>query len=908
MHDFIGQRTLACAPSQLLDTACEHIAARHAGKLPDLTGILVLVPHLQARQSVASCLRLATGSPVVFLPRITTLRTWTEDVRIDRDIAPNVAREALLYQALSTRHWFEHADLWAIASELAALFDELTRWHVGMPASLSDFQARLEHAYRAGAGASFAFEARMVYELWHALNLDTQRLDAEGAYHLRLGALAQVNRSAIYAIGLDRLAPSERQFLERCAESVAVTSFVAQVNNGTALTPIEQVLAAVWPETVDEPLVQRAARLRTGVTEPPLRGRLAFFGAHGIEQEARAIDLAVRKWLHAGFRSIGIVVLDRLTARRARALLERGQVLVRDEAGWAFSTTSAATVLSRWFDACGDDFLHRDLLDLLKSAFVFNGWERSRRQAAVWRLERSIRRESVRAGLDNYLVLTRAAGDRDARDLLLALRRAERVFEHQRRKSLSGWLDALDAAMCEIDLVAGLEADAAGAQLQSLLKNLAVELAGNDMRIGFGEFRRWLGQTLESATFRDTGIESPVVFTSLAAVGLRRFDAVLVCGADDNQLAATDAPGLFFNQHVRRELGLPGQAQAARDVEAALTSLIAVTPEVCITWQHTRGGDPNLLAPVFERLRTLHTLAWGDALDNEWLEAALRTAESPPNEPVEMIRPAPIVPSQALPTAISASGYNALMACPYQFFARYVLRLRELDDVQEDVGKADYGNLVHAILHRFHGDHPRISALDEADAQAQLLELSRSVFADAITTNYLARAWAMRWEKLIPEYLVWQRGREAHGWRFRAGEVRRSVVIETPAGRRFELQGRLDRVDERAGGTVSVVDYKTRDAKRLSDALKAPGEDVQLSVYRVLWGAVDEALFLSLDNKGVVPVSDGDEHSAGAEAVRTRIGTLFDRIGNGAPLPAQGAETACMYCEVSGLCRRKHWS
>lgn len=908
MPDSCGQHVLACPPSQLLEAACRQIVARHGQDLPDLTHIVVLLPHLQAGQHVARRLREASGLPVVLLPRITTLRAWAAEMPLERGISPSVAREALLYQVLSARRWFEHADLWAIAVELSDLFDELTRWQVGMPASLADFQARLDRAYRARAGASFAFEARMVYELWHALGRDADRLDAEAAYQLRLGALAERNQSAIYAIGLGRLAPSECHFLERCAERAPVTSFVARMDPGPESTPIEHVLARAWPETANEPLIHRAAVLRSIIDTPALSRRLTFFGAHGIEQEARAVDLAVRNWLHAGHHSIGVVVLDRLTARRARALLERGEVLVRDEAGWAFSTTSAATVISRWFDACGNGFLHRDLLDLLKSPFVFAEWGRARRQAAVWRLERCIRRENVRAGLANYLALAGSVDDLDSRDMLRALQRAASAFEQRRRKSLGGWLHALDAALGEIGVVAGLEADAAGMQLRSLLQTLADDLSGNAMLLGFGEFRRWIGRQLESATFRDEGIESPVAFTSLAASRLRSFDAVLVCGADDAHLSGIDAPGLFFNQSVRRELGLPGHAEAARDMEAALFSLIAGTPEVCVTWQHTRDGDPNLLAPVFERLRTLHTLAWGDALDDAWLGETLRAVDLPQEAVTSTVRPAPVVSPEALPPAISASGYNALMACPYRFFAQYLLRLRELDDVQEDVEKADYGSLVHEILHRFHGEHPMLSGADTGDMQARLLHISRSCFAEAIATNYLARAWLMRWEKLIPAYLDWQLGREAQGWRFHAGEVSRSVTIETPAGRRFELVGRIDRVDERGDGEVSVLDYKTQETAKLREKLRVRGEDVQLPVYQLLWGGeVAQSAYLSIDGKDVEKVEQEASLGSLAEEVRARLGKLLDRISDGDPLPAQGSETVCMYCEVGGLCRRKHW-
>ena len=75
-----------------------------------------------------------------------------------------------------------------------------------------------------------------------------------------------------------------------------------------------------------------------------------MIGAASAEQEAQAVDVTVREWLLAGRQRIAVVVQDRLVARRARALLERAQVLVKDEAGWAFSTTSAATAIGRWLD------------------------------------------------------------------------------------------------------------------------------------------------------------------------------------------------------------------------------------------------------------------------------------------------------------------------------------------------------------------------------------------------------------------------------------------------------------------------------------------------------------------------------------------------------------------------------
>jgi len=89
-----------------------------------------------------------------------------------------------------------------------------------------------------------------------------------------------------------------------------------------------------------------------------------------------------------------VVSEDRRLARRLRALLERHRIPVRDRAGWALSTTAAASALERLLQCIEEDFPHQAFLDLLKSPFL--GGEASTHQACVRILERDvIQRENV---------------------------------------------------------------------------------------------------------------------------------------------------------------------------------------------------------------------------------------------------------------------------------------------------------------------------------------------------------------------------------------------------------------------------------------------------------------------------------------------------------------------------------
>ena len=393
------------------------------------------------------------------------------------------------------------------------------------------------------------------------------------------------------------------------------------------------------------------------------------------------------------------------------------------------------------------------------------------------------------------------------------------------------------------------------------------------------------------------------------------FDAALVLGCDSRHLSAMNGAPVFFNQGVRAQLGLPTRGDDARDAEALLEQLIASTPRVVLTWQTHAGTEENLLAPPIERLRALHRAAYDSDLVETRLAALLAQTPLRCDDTCAAVplanAPAPAADRMLVPDKISASGYNTLMACPYQFHARYLLRLAELDDVEELLDKSGYGMHVHDILTTFHKAHQRVSDLDEGEAAAILKAVSEAVFAGALGRNALARGWLLRWQSLIPAYLEWQRAREAQGWRWLAGEAGREQLIRTPAGREFKLVGRLDRVDESDEGATSVIDYKMRTRDALHAALEMPGEDVQLPVYALLWDhAVMQALYLSMDRDEVadVPVP-GDPAALRqlAQKTRVRLAHLVDAMYAGQVMRAQGAPRACEYCEMHGLCRRGHW-
>ena len=270
---------------------------------------------------------------------------------------------------------------------------------------------------------------------------------------------------------------------------------------------------------------------------------------------------------------------------------------------------------------------YRDLLDLMKSPFAFFEMPRAERHAAVWRLESYARDKSVVSGLQNFLGLAQARGDQELTRMLQRVQRGLAILGRGRR-TVARWLEALVSGLGEIGVTQGFAADSAGEQLLELFERLRHELAEEPLAIPYAEWRRWLARELETATFRDRAIRSPVVFTHLGAAQLRRFDAVLLLGCDSAHFPGADPVTLFFNQGVRAELGLSTNAERIARTERQLAALIASSGTTLATWQcRSPAGEPNLASPQLERLTALHTLAYHDTLEDMTLALRLHKAE-----------------------------------------------------------------------------------------------------------------------------------------------------------------------------------------------------------------------------------------------------------------------------------------
>lgn len=946
------------------------IITRQRRALPDLSRCAVLLPDPQAAPRLRRRLLAAAarhGVQALLGPQILSLRLWA--ARHGDAAAPlsPQARELLLVESLQQhRTLFGDGDPWRLAADLARLFAELTLHRVELPDEIAAFLTRLRTAYGLNTSpAALGDEARLVHTLWRAWHRqlrEENRGDPETAYLAQLDrSLAQPVSDTLYLAGYSQLSAAEYQWARALRQRGELTVIVhgehapvahrvddlphpTQVDNlfanaaaaePSAAPPFSRFLdTAFAPRALASPagdehlLAARAQRWAREFPASPAADRLKIFRARSAEDEARAIDIQVRRWLLEGRRRIGIVTEDRRLARRLRALLERADVNLQDAAGWALSTTAAAAALERWLETLEEDFAYQPFTDLLKSSFVFPGQDRAARLAAVHRFEQDIViHENVGRGLQRYRThlafrrarLSKAMGFAVEHLLNEAEAAAKPLLPFVRdpyRHAPVRLLDALEASLQALGMREAFSRDAAGERVLQELAAMRAALHGRTLPMTWLDFRTWLGRTLERYNFQPPAAPSAVFLLSLEQSALTACDALIIAGANAEHLPGSGEPSPFFNDAVRRELGLPASRERYVQRFYHFRRLLECAPQVLLTLLREDNGEERLPSPWLEIISGFHQLAYGDDLADAELAALVdepmaQVFRADTRElPTPKTRPAPALTADMLPQKISASAYQQLVDCPYQFFAARGLRLSAPEVVREALEKSDYGERVHLALQAFHGGAPGypgpyaapLTVANRGEAVAALEEISRAVFAQDLEDNFVHRGWLQRWLERIAEYVDWQIERQRE-WRVGAVEVKTEQRYQD----RWTLTGRLDRVDHNADG-VALIDYKTGIMAGSADV--ESGEAVQLPFYALLMpDPVQRVEYLGLDQRvkshGVL---EGDALAVLAAANGERLVTLLDHISAGAPLPAWGDDRTCGYCAMRYVCRKDTWT
>jgi RecB family exonuclease len=305
-----------------------------------------------------------------------------------------------------------------------------------------------------------------------------------------------------------------------------------------------------------------------------------------------------------------------------------------------------------------------------------------------------------------------------------------------------------------------------------------------------------------------------------------------------------------------------------------------------------------------------------DPLSAEWLE--MRIDRTPATDPAFHGTVGP----QA-PRPWSVSALETYLECPFKFFARHVLRLREEPDDEETMDPRREGQFVHQVFEAFFKEW---QAAGQGTITSTNLDAARGMFTavvDRLLVNVPIAEAALERTRLLGSPAAAGLGeavlrmeaerRVPVEERLLEHEFSGTFRVQSQDGERaVALKGKADRLDLLTDGTFRLIDYKLGWPPNRARALQLP--IYALCAEQRLAGRggrtwkLGEAVYLAFKGpRRVVPLfttaSDREEVLSAAEQ---RLTATIDAIGRGEFPPTPDDVFRCESCDFASVCRKDY--
>lgn len=586
--------------------------------------------------------------------------------------------------------------------------------------------------------------------------------------------------------------------------------------------------------------------------------------------EALTIAVILREALERPRATAALITPDRGLARRVAAELQRWGVEIDDSAGTPLAQTPPGNFLRLVAQMIEQNFAPVPLLAALKHPLAQAGLARGRFLGQVREIEiAALRGPRPAPGIDG---ITRALAAAVARKTLKPETQAwfAKILEAARPcadllaggavgidRLLEAHLEFAEALTQGEDGKAALWLSDAGEALAAF----AAEALAGAAALGPIAPARWpelLDQLLRGQTVRPKFGRHPRLFIwGLLEARLQQADLVILGGLNEGVWPPEPVEDPWFSRPMRAQFGL---APIERRIGLAAHDFVqaAGAPRVILSRAKKSEGSPATPSRWWLRLDAMleGNPIWAATKQDprqDWAATLDRPATA-----LHAPAPAPRPPVAARPRRLSVTQVETLIRDPYAIFARSILGLRPLEDLDASADARDRGQMIHGILDKFIAAH-----LDDFPDHALtgLIALAKTEFANLADRPAIQAVWWPRFLRVADWFVANERAWRAQGRKPLGTEVSGQLSFAANGGT-FELTARADRIDRLADGRLAILDYKTGTPPTANQVAKGFAPQLLLEAAIAEYGAFSAIAKAEVGELGYCRLSGGDPPGA----------------------------------------------
>src|SRR5262249_16813894 len=158
-------------------------------------------------------------------------------------------------------------------------------------------------------------------------------------------------------------------------------------------------------------------------------------------------------------------------------------------------------------------------------------------------------------------------------------------------------------------------------------------------------------------------------------------------------------------------------------------------------------------------------------------------------------------PLAARPRQLSVTQIETWLRDPYAIYARHILKLKPMDELDADPGRAELGTVIHEALEKFISRFPQGLP---AEAESELLRIGRERFGPFLSRPGALAFWWPRFERIARWLVAVERAHRADVVES-LSECEGRWTLDSRGGT-FTITAKADRIDRLAAGGFLLVD------------------------------------------------------------------------------------------------------
>jgi ATP-dependent helicase/nuclease subunit B len=522
------------------------------------------------------------------------------------------------------------------------------------------------------------------------------------------------------------------------------------------------------------------------------------------QEEAKTIALIIRN-AYENNEKILLITPNRTLAKMVRTELKKWDIDIDDSAGESAISSKPASLILSLTESILSDHSPFEFLNLIKHPL----FKTSDKAKIIYTLDkkilRGIRPEPGLTGIKSRIETLRIHNDKKS-ELINFLENIETILSGLTRilkQSFLSLQEVINILISTIETLSpNINKDPKWPEIKEYLLNIQTDAENNIDEITPGEFKNLITQFLSSLTLRPKKeIEANLTILGPIEARLLKADTVIISSLNETSWPKETSTGPWLGRSMLDEIGLPRPERkiglSAHDFNEFISS-----PKVYITRSEKTGGNLQIKSRFIEKLETIieitglnaHFKAQNKTNFINWQKKA-----SVPKTFQSADRPKPNPPFSARPKALWATEIEKLMRDPYEIYAKKILKLKALDDIDKETNMADFGILIHSSLEEYtqkiySSENPDFTILKDIMNKKAIRQIPL----------HLLTFWKPRIDKITNWFIEYEKTNHR--------KIKTSYsekMGEYPIDKHLTIKAKADRINILTNNKLEIIDYKT---------------------------------------------------------------------------------------------------